>query len=623
VPEASAVTGTPPAPPSLTRGGMMLVGVVIAGITLLLYLPGLAAGFVGDDVMILHRLRPLTGPADVLRFFGAEFFEYYRPLGFVAHAIDYAIAGSDARQFHLTNLLLHTVNTILVLLIARRLSPDSLAAPIAALLFALHASNHEAVMWISARFDLLATMFALSATWATIRIRPAPQHPGSAASQLLPAFFFALAVLSKESTVALPIAAAGWMVFCLGATTSATVRGLAPWLAALAIGAAMRSIGGGISATGGAGRLPKLVMFGVLLASIVALPGGRWHRLQAWLLSSRRLMAIVIAAGIAALGALAAFPTGPASRLAAEKLAVAGFALVHLFSPLAEVSESPFYLNPDLPMYWAGGLIALSLAALAGLLLWRPLLRDARFWFLAALTVAALLPISALTEGKRYLYLPSAAISLALGVLVAELRGARFRAATAAVMVVLAVSGVEVGRKIRDWRWAGAMTAEGASLVDEVLKPSCGDGHVVFVTSPVGMRGVYSHFYYETFELPRGCMPAVFQVLIRVVRIDSPIDVRWEGADRIVITAEQYRDNFLLSSDLRKFDRALLRGGSDEFETPIGHVRAEPHGRGGQQITLTVAPPLVDNLPRFFYYSQGRIRELAVPPRPRFARLAL
>ena len=63
----------------------------------------------------------------MIRFFRGEFFEYYRPLGFVSHAIDWAIAGQNARQFHLTNLLIHVVNTILVLLIGRALSPRPLA----------------------------------------------------------------------------------------------------------------------------------------------------------------------------------------------------------------------------------------------------------------------------------------------------------------------------------------------------------------------------------------------------------------------------------------------------------------------------------------------------------------
>ena len=42
---------------------------LIVAVTLAVYWPALNTGFVGDDFMILHRLRSLAGAADVLRFF--------------------------------------------------------------------------------------------------------------------------------------------------------------------------------------------------------------------------------------------------------------------------------------------------------------------------------------------------------------------------------------------------------------------------------------------------------------------------------------------------------------------------------------------------------------------------
>jgi len=59
--------------------------------TIALYWPALGVGFLGDDFMILHRLRGLEHAADVFRFFRGEFFEYYRPLGFVSHAVDWRL----------------------------------------------------------------------------------------------------------------------------------------------------------------------------------------------------------------------------------------------------------------------------------------------------------------------------------------------------------------------------------------------------------------------------------------------------------------------------------------------------------------------------------------------------
>jgi hypothetical protein len=46
---------------------------------------------------------------------------------------------------------------------------------------------------------------------------------------------------------------------------------------------------------------------------------------------------------------------------------------------------------------------------------------------------------------------------------------------------------------------ANEAAASTKSLADAALPADCG-GHVVFLTSPVAVRGVYTHFYYETFE---------------------------------------------------------------------------------------------------------------------------
>jgi hypothetical protein len=153
------------------------------------------------------------------------------------------------------------------------------------------------------------------------------------------------------------------------------------------------------------------------------------------------------------------------------------------------------------------------------------------------------------------------------------------------------------------------MTAEGSQLVDAALAPRCGDGDVVFLTSPVGVRGVYTHFYYETFELSRGCQPKTFQILTRVVHVDSPIDVRWTGPRTIEITARDYQGNFLLSRDLRNFDLPLKRERSLTVETPLGEMTAEPRGRD-VLLRLTLAPAVDPSGILFYYYADGAIRPL-------------
>ena len=573
----------------------------IAATTVAIYWRALDAGFVGDDFMILHRLRALADADDVFRFFRGEFFEYYRPLGFVSHAVDWAIAGQNARQFHLTNIVIHTVNAVLVLLIGRALSPQSLAGPVAALLFALHASNTEAVIWMSARFDLQATCFGLAAVcWMVRGWRGTPWMPGLL---LFPA------LLSKEAAVALPLAAAGWNSFRLRAPFLTAMARVAPWIIALAVYSTLRQVGGGVSAVGGASRIPKLVVFGVCVGVTLALSNGRWEALRDWLRPRRAQCAAALMLLLAATVAAAAVSEGRVGSLAREKLSVGGFALFYLTSPVLSPGEAVLS-DPATSLAWIFGAFALLLACGVFVSLWNTLLNDARMWFLAAFLAATLLPVSALTEGKRYLYLPSAAVSLIAGVLIAELHARYRRVALSVVATVLIVSAIQIAVKINDWRWAGTMTAEGARLVDSTLAPACGTGHVVFLTSPVAIRSVYSHFYYETFEVPRGCMPEVFQVVVRVLRLATPVAVRRDGPGQIVITTSNYHDNFLVSGDLRSFDTRLRAGEKLALQTPLGELRAAAMADTAE-LTLTLTPEAQREPIHFFYYTGERIERLA------------
>lgn len=570
---------------------------LVAAVAVAVYWGALSSGFVGDDFMILHRLR---SGAPALGFLRGEFFQYYRPIGFLAHALDWRLAGANAAQFHATNILFHAVSAVLVLLIGRALAPRTVAGPLAAVLFALHASNHEAVVWISARFDLLATLFSLLAVWLLVR--------DDGRARVAPAAAFFCAVLSKESAVGLPIAAAGFAAFRMHASARETAKRLLPWVAALLLYSVLRRLAGGISTIGGAAKLPKLATFAAILMVCLFLAGDRWRRLRRWLETHGAAVAIAAGAAATTLAAIAA--TAGGVGLAADKLAVAGFVIMNLASPLVDLSDVPFYLDPGTTIYWAGGVAALAGAGVLVALVWRPMLRDDRFWFLGSLLVAALLPISALTEGTRYLYLPSAALALIVAVALAELARPARHVALAAVTAFTIVSSWQIVAKVRDWQWAGRLTAEGARAVDAALAPTCGAGHVVFLTEPVALRSVYTHFLYETFELPRGCVPARFDILARMVRIDTPIEARWQGQRDIVLVEPAYRGNLSLSPDLRQFGPPIQSAAPVVLDTPLGRVRAERDG-STERLTLSLAPHLDPGRIHFFYYSDGAMHPLA------------
>jgi hypothetical protein len=94
---------------------------------------------------------------------------FFRPIGYLSYWLDYKWAGVDAVRWNLWNIGLHLINTALVWTFARKLCCGPWGAFVAALLFALNGTRCETVAWVGARFDLLATFFALCALLAIIR----------------------------------------------------------------------------------------------------------------------------------------------------------------------------------------------------------------------------------------------------------------------------------------------------------------------------------------------------------------------------------------------------------------------------------------------------------------------
>jgi hypothetical protein len=228
------------AAPDSTR----LTLVVIAGVTLVTYAAALT-----DRLYRRRFLHPgankgrqrATAPAS---YFRTGFFEYYRPVAFLSHALDWTLWGAEPFGFHLTNVLLHAATTLLVWVLGRRLL-DGAAPVIAALLFALHPASHEAVYWIAARFDLLATFFTLLALWCL-----SGRCDGFAHRRIWAAF--GMALLSKESAISLLVVAPAWDVWIERRDWRTTARRLLPLLLVAAAYLAIRSLGTDVAVTGGA-----------------------------------------------------------------------------------------------------------------------------------------------------------------------------------------------------------------------------------------------------------------------------------------------------------------------------------------------------------------------------------
>jgi protein O-mannosyl-transferase len=133
----------------------------------------------------------------------------YRPVQMLSYALEAAFHGGAAWGYHLTSTLLHLAAVLLVYRFTRRLINEPReglwrsAAFWTALLFAIFPYHAEAVCWISERKGLLACLFLLAAADADLSLRETGRWRWLAAS----AFFYALSLLSKSMWVTFPILA--------------------------------------------------------------------------------------------------------------------------------------------------------------------------------------------------------------------------------------------------------------------------------------------------------------------------------------------------------------------------------------------------------------------------------
>jgi len=172
-------------------------------LTLLVYARSLGNGFVEWDDGLLITENPIVHgitPAHLWRAFTTYDPELYIPLTFVSYQMNYAIAGLSSWIYHLTNLLLHIANALLVVWFVRLLSQSSWAAVAMGFLFAIHPLHTEAVAWASARKDVLSTFFLLL-TLVSYRIY---KERGEGRWYIVSCGAFLLGLLSKVTIILTP-----------------------------------------------------------------------------------------------------------------------------------------------------------------------------------------------------------------------------------------------------------------------------------------------------------------------------------------------------------------------------------------------------------------------------------
>ena len=124
----------------------------------------------------------------------------WHPLTWLSHMLDVEIYGDQAGGHHITNLIFHVANVLLLFGVFVRMTGAIGRSAFVAALFAVHPLHVESVAWVAERKDVLSTFFALLTIWAYITYVRGPK----ASRYLVVCVCYALGLMAKPMLVTLP-----------------------------------------------------------------------------------------------------------------------------------------------------------------------------------------------------------------------------------------------------------------------------------------------------------------------------------------------------------------------------------------------------------------------------------
>lgn len=201
---------------SSDRVRLAWVALAVAVLAALPFLPALQNEFVSWDDEPNFLRNPFyrgLGLTELRWMWSTTHMGHYIPLSWMTLGLDYLVWGMNPLGYHLTSIVLHAANAVVIFFVTRRLlslalndGRDSsrvvLAAAFAALVFAMHPLRVESVAWVTERRDVLSGLFSSLAVLVYLR---AAETPPLTSRRYAPVFALAVAaLLSKATAMTLP-----------------------------------------------------------------------------------------------------------------------------------------------------------------------------------------------------------------------------------------------------------------------------------------------------------------------------------------------------------------------------------------------------------------------------------
>lgn len=175
----------------------------------LAYLNSLRNTFVYDDYITITNNHFIRDWRYLSAFFSQKYFVVsgeltYRPIVTLSYFLEYALWQLKPWGYHLTNIIIHTLNVYLVYCMAYRLFYNRQSAFISCLIFSIHPIFTEAVNAVSYREDLLSATFLLTAFLLFLKSNRSTGRRNFIICYAFSLCTYLFALLSKEMAITLP-----------------------------------------------------------------------------------------------------------------------------------------------------------------------------------------------------------------------------------------------------------------------------------------------------------------------------------------------------------------------------------------------------------------------------------
>ncbi|MFA5323745.1 MAG: tetratricopeptide repeat protein [Smithella sp.] len=187
-----------------SREKILIVYVVLAILTLAVFWQVHQYGFVFDDALYVTENNHVRSGISLDGFrlaLSTRYVDLWDPLIWLSLALDYQLFGLNAGGYHMTNLILHILSTLLLFWLFRRMTGALWKSAFVAAFFALHPLHVESVAWVAERKDVLSAFFWMLTLCLYVYYVEKPDIK----RYLLVLCGFILALMSKPMVVTLPV----------------------------------------------------------------------------------------------------------------------------------------------------------------------------------------------------------------------------------------------------------------------------------------------------------------------------------------------------------------------------------------------------------------------------------